>query len=62
MVCMWDKAKGVGRMSGDAGAFPDCEVIHGSHPITPPSRCTALGRIEPELVGLSMNVLALDVT
>ena len=23
---MRDKARGVGRMSGDAGAFPECEV------------------------------------
>ena len=25
---MRDKAKGVGSMSGDAGALPECEVIH----------------------------------
>ena len=23
-----DKAKGVGRMSGDAGALPVCEMVH----------------------------------
>ena len=28
MVCMPDKAKGLGRMSGDVGAHPECEVIH----------------------------------
>ena len=28
MVCMPDKAMGVGRMSGDAGVLPKCEVIH----------------------------------
>ena len=27
MVLMRDKAKGVCRMSGDAGAFPECKVI-----------------------------------
>ena len=32
MVCMWDKAKGVGRMSGDTGALPECEV---KTPMTP---------------------------
>ena len=36
----------VGRMSGDAGAFPELNTI------APPSRCTVLGRVEPELVGL----------
>ena len=28
LIFMRDKVKGVGRMSGDAGAFPECEVIH----------------------------------
>ena len=28
MVCMRDKAKGVGDISRDARAFPVCEVIH----------------------------------
>ena len=28
MVCMRDKVKGVGGMSGDARALPKCEVIH----------------------------------
>ena len=28
MVCMWDKTTGVGRMSGDAKALPECEVKH----------------------------------
>ena len=27
-VSMWVKAKGVGRILGDAGALPECEVIH----------------------------------
>ena len=43
----------VGRMSGDAGAFPDCV---GNTLITPDrivSRCAVLGKVEPELVGLS---------
>ena len=26
MACILEKAKGVGRMSGDAGAFPECDV------------------------------------
>ena len=33
-------------MLGDAGAFPECEVIHQLHPIASPSRCTALCRVE----------------
>ena len=37
----------VGRMSGDAGALPECAVMTL---ITPPSRCAALGMVEPELV------------
>ena len=28
VVCMLDKAKGFGHMSGDVGALPKCEVIH----------------------------------
>ena len=28
MVCMRDKAREVGRMSGDAVALLECEVIH----------------------------------
>ena len=28
MVCMRDKAMVDGRMSRDAGAFPECDVIH----------------------------------
>ena len=28
MACMRDKARRAGRMSGDAGALPECEVIH----------------------------------
>ena len=30
------------------------------HPITPPSRCAALGMVEPELVGLPGKVLTRD--
>ena len=29
-----------------------CQVIHRLHTIAPPSRWPALGRVEPELVGL----------
>ena len=43
---MRDKAKEIGRMSGDAGA--------------PPNRCAPLGTIEPELVGLTGKALARD--
>ena len=49
---MRDKAKGGGRMSGDAGALPECEVIHRWHPITQPSKCAAMSRVEQVLVGL----------
>ena len=37
-------------------------TCHRWHPITPPSRCAALGRVEPELVGLPGMDLALDAT
>ena len=55
MLCMRDKAKWVGRMSGDAEAFPECEVINSCHPITPLSRCAAQAIVDPELVGLPGN-------
>ena len=42
----------VGRMSGDAGAFPECVGHTLITPDVPPSRCAVLGRVEPELVGL----------
>ena len=42
----------VGRMSGDAGAFPECVGNTLITPIVPPSRCAVLGMVEPELVGL----------
>ena len=29
MVCMRDITRGFGRMSGDGGALPECEVIYG---------------------------------
>ena len=53
MVCMRNIAKGVGRMSEDAGVLPECEVIHCRHPNSPPSRFAALGMVEPELFGLT---------
>ena len=53
---MRDKPKGV-HMSGDAGAFPKCEM---KTPISPPSRCAILGRAEPELVGLLGKALTRD--
>ena len=28
LICMREKAKGVDRMSGDAGVFPECELIY----------------------------------
>ena len=46
------QSQGIVCMSRDVGALPECEVIHQQHPITPPSSCTDLGRVEPELVGL----------
>ena len=54
------QSQGVGRMSVDGGALPECEVIHRLHPITPPSRCESLGRVKPELVGLPSKSLAQD--
>ena len=47
---MRGEAKGVGRMSGDAGGLRECEV---KTPITAPSRCATPDRVNPELVGLS---------
>ena len=38
------------HMLGDAGALPENKV---NTLMTPPSRCTVLGRVNPELVGLS---------
>ena len=49
-------------MSGDAGARPECEVIYWWHPITPLSRCAALGRVEPELIGLPEKAITRDTT
>ena len=45
------QSKGFGRISGDAGALPECVW----HPITPSSKCARLGRVESELVGLPGN-------
>ena len=53
MACMLNEARGVGRMLADDGAHLEYEVKTG---ITPPSRCAALGRVEPELVGLPGKV------
>ena len=30
-MCMREKEKCAGRMSGNAGVLPDCEVIHNRH-------------------------------
>ena len=48
---MREKAKGIGHMSGDAGALPDCKMK------SLPFMCAALGRFELELVGLSVKAL-----
>ena len=48
------KPGGIGRMSGDARALPECKV---KTLITPPSRYTALAMVEPELVGLPGTTL-----
>ena len=48
---------GVVHMSGDARELPECEVISL---ITPPSMCTALGRVEPEFVDLPGKALKQD--
>ena len=45
-ACGTKPGRQVGRMSGNAGALLECEV-------TPLFRCAALGRVDPELVGLS---------
>ena len=50
----------VARMSGDAGAFPESEVNMLITPFVPTSRCTALCRVEQELVGLPGKVLTQD--
>ena len=57
-MSMRDKACGL----GDAGGFPEFEVIHRLHPIKPQSRCAALGRVETELVCLPGKALTWDVT
>ena len=46
-------------MSGDAGELAECEL---KTPITPLSRCTALGRVKPELVGHLGKALTRDAT
>ena len=46
-------------MSGDAVALFECKV---TTLITPPSICTALGRVEPEMVGLPGKALLRDAT
>ena len=42
MVCAWDKAMRVGRVSGDAAAHPECDVRTLK---TPPSKYAALSRV-----------------
>ena len=56
------KSQGVGRASGDAEAFPECEVNTLITLIAPPSRRSALGRVELELVGLHGKALTRDAT
>ena len=60
LVGMQDKARGACRMSGDAVVLPEYEVKTLMTPITPPSWCAALGRVESELVGLQGKALARD--
>ena len=49
------QSPGVSRMSKDARVHFECEVIDWWFPITPPSRCAVLFRVEPELVDLPGN-------
>ena len=51
------KPKGLGCMLGDVRALPECEVNSLVSPITPPSRCAALGKVEPELVAVAGKAL-----
>ena len=46
-MCMLDKDEGAGRMSGDAGVFPEHEVIHlfTLHHTADQVRCCGLGRV-----------------
>ena len=62
--CGWYacRTEGVVRMPGDAGALPECEVKTHGHPMTPPSLCVTLGRVESELVCLPGKILAQDAT
>ena len=46
-----------GRMSGHNGALPECVVVHWWHPISSPSRCTALDWVESESDSLPGKVL-----
>ena len=54
--------EGVGWMLGDAEALPKCEMNTLMTPVTPPSRCTALGSVEPNFVGHLVKALAWDAT
>ena len=56
------KAKGLVVCQEMPGHFQIARWIHWIHPITPPSRCAALGRVESELVGLSGKALTTDAT
>ena len=56
---MRDKPKGVGRMSGDAGVYLECEVIT---PITSLTKCAPLGKDKLELICLLGKVLTRDAT
>ena len=62
MLYMKDKAKGVGRMSADTGALPECDMNTLMTPVSPPSGCAAVGKVEPELFGLLGKALILDST
>ena len=50
------------RMSSDAGALPEYEVNTLMTPDHTSSRCTALGRVELELVDLPGKALTQDAT
>ena len=53
MVCVWDKDNGVGGCQSTS-------QVRSDTPMTPPSRCAALGRCELELVSLPGKALTLD--
>ena len=57
---MQDKAKGVDHMLEDAGALPQCQVIHLLHRSHPCSGWQFRVWVKPELVGLPGKALARD--